>query len=41
MLCSRRSIFGILSVVPKTKDGTPITDYEAELYDNGHELKNG
>ena len=32
--------FGILSVVPKTKDGTPITDYEAEIiYDNGHELK--
>ncbi len=32
--------FGILSVVPKTKDGTPITDFEAEIiYDNGHELK--
>lgn len=32
--------FGILSVVPKTKDGTPITDFEAEIiYHNGHELK--
>ncbi len=32
--------FGILSIVPKTKDGTPITDFEAEIiYDNGHELK--
>ncbi len=26
--------------MPKTKDGTPITDFEAEIiYDNGHELK--
>lgn len=32
--------FGILSIVPKTKDGTPITDFEAEIiYDDGHEVK--
>lgn len=23
--------FGLLSIVPKTKDGTPITDYEAQI----------
>ncbi|NMB07748.1 MAG: bifunctional metallophosphatase/5'-nucleotidase [Tissierellia bacterium] len=32
--------FGILSIVPKTKDGTPITDFEAEIiYEDGHEVK--
>src|SRR5699024_6030809 len=32
--------FGILSIVPKTKDGIPITDFEGEIiYDKGHELK--
>ena len=32
--------FGLLSLVPKTKDGTPITDYEAQIiYDGNHELK--
>lgn len=31
---------GILSIVPKTKDGQPITDYEKQIiYDEGHELK--
>ncbi len=32
--------FGILSIVPKTKDGIPITDFESEIiYDDGHEVK--
>ncbi|HHT97807.1 MAG TPA: bifunctional metallophosphatase/5'-nucleotidase [Clostridiales bacterium] len=32
--------YGLLSIIPKTKDGTPITDYEAQIiYDGEHELK--
>jgi 2',3'-cyclic-nucleotide 2'-phosphodiesterase (5'-nucleotidase family) len=32
--------FGLLSIVPKTKEGIPITDYEAQIiYDDGHEIK--
>lgn len=32
--------FGLLSIVPKNKDGDPITDFEAEIvYDNGQEVK--
>ena len=32
--------FGILSIVPKTKEGIPIIDYEAQIiYDEGHEIK--
>ncbi len=32
--------FGLLSIVPKMKDGTPITDFEAQIiYDGDHELK--
>lgn len=32
--------FGLLSIIPKTKDGTPITDFEAQIiYDGEHELK--
>ncbi|CCQ92817.1 5'-nucleotidase/2',3'-cyclic phosphodiesterase-like hydrolase [[Clostridium] ultunense Esp] len=32
--------FGLLSIVPKTKEGLPITDYEAQIiYDEGHEIK--
>lgn len=32
--------FGLLSIVPKTKDGRPITDFEAQIiYDEDHELK--
>ena len=32
--------FGLLSIVPKTKEGIPITDYEAQIiYDGDHELK--
>lgn len=32
--------FGLLSIVPKTKDGVPIEDFEEHIiYDNGHEIK--
>lgn len=32
--------FGLLSIVPKTEDGLPIVDYEAEIiHDEGHEVK--
>ncbi|NLV75474.1 MAG: bifunctional metallophosphatase/5'-nucleotidase, partial [Tissierellia bacterium] len=32
--------FGILSIVPKTEEGVPITDYESQIiYDEGHEIK--
>ena len=32
--------FGLLSIVPKTKEGLPITDYEVQIiYDKGHEIK--
>ncbi|SDX13235.1 bifunctional metallophosphatase/5'-nucleotidase [Tepidimicrobium xylanilyticum] len=32
--------FGLLSIVPKTKDGVPIEDFEAHIiYDSGHEIK--
>lgn len=32
--------FGLLSIVPKTKEGIPITNYEDHIvYDNNHEVK--
>ena len=32
--------FGLLSVVPKAKDGSPIVDFESHIiYDGDHELK--
>ncbi len=32
--------FGLLSIVPKTKEGKPITNYEDHIvYDNNHEVK--
>ncbi len=32
--------FNLLSIIPKTKNGIPITDFEAQIiYDDGHELK--
>ena len=33
--------YGLLSIVPKTKDGAPITDFEAQIiYDNSTGTKN-
>ena len=32
--------FGLLSIIPKDKDGVPITDYEDHIvYNDGHEVK--
>lgn len=32
--------FGLLSIIPKTEDGTPITDFEAQIiYQGDHEVK--
>lgn len=32
--------FGLLSIIPKTKDGTPITDFEKQIvYQDNHEVK--